>query len=91
MTRLTQFNLLASGGSKLSHVSSILSKNRLLSSSGNKRKGYVILSKLLVVFFFFMMQTGSVLLAQEIEVQGKVTAASDGTPLVFANIVVQQF
>lgn len=87
MTKLTQVNLLAYFGNLTSHVSSILSRDRLSPASYDKRGGYVILSKFLVVLLFFTMQFGSLLFAQEFEVSGKVTSAADGTPLAFANII----
>ncbi|GJQ20064.1 MAG: SusC/RagA family TonB-linked outer membrane protein [Bacteroidia bacterium] len=40
-----------------------------------------------VILAFLMMQAGSLLVAQEIEVRGKVTSAEDGMALVGANIL----
>jgi len=87
MTKLTQENLSAHHSSMVSHVSSVLGRNRLLSAKNNKRSSYVVLSKFLVVFLFLLMQAGSLLFAQEIEVRGKVTSASNGEPLSFANVI----
>ncbi|MHB9039717.1 MAG: SusC/RagA family TonB-linked outer membrane protein [Melioribacteraceae bacterium] len=88
MTKPKQVNLLANFcSSKMSHLSLTLSRNRLLSAKFKRRNSYTVFNKFVIVFVFLMMQAGSLLLAQELEIRGKVTNAEDGTVLIGANIL----
>ncbi len=88
MTKPKQVNLLANFcRSKMSHLSLILSRNRILSAKFKKRNSYTLFNKFVIVFVFLIMQAGSPLIAQELEIRGKVTSADDGTELIGANVL----
>ncbi|MFA5806605.1 MAG: SusC/RagA family TonB-linked outer membrane protein, partial [Melioribacteraceae bacterium] len=88
MTKPKRVNLLANFcSSKMSHLSLTLSRNRILSAKFKRRNSYTVFNKFVIVFVFLMMQAGSLLLAQELEIRGKVTNAEDGTVLIGANIL----
>lgn len=83
MTKPKQVDLLAEIFGRLtSQLSITLSRNRILSATTKKGLG-----KLFMLFLFLFLQTGSILLAQEFEVRGKVTSSEDGTALIGANII----
>ncbi len=88
MTKPKQLNLLADFcGSKMSHLSLTLSRNRLLSAKFKRRNSYIGINMFVIAFVFLMMQASSLLLAQESEIRGKVTSADDGTEIVFASVL----
>ncbi len=70
----------------MSQLSLTLSRNRILSAKFKTRNSYKVFNKFVIVFVFLMMQAGSLLLAQELEIRGKVRSAEDGTVLIGANI-----
>jgi TonB-dependent starch-binding outer membrane protein SusC len=88
MTKPKQVNLLANFcRSKKSHVSLTNCRNRILSTKFKKRNNYTVSSKLLFIFVFLLLQAGSLLFAQELEIRGKVTSASDGSELIGASVL----
>lgn len=88
MTKPKQVNLLANFCSSImSQLSLTLSRNRILSAKFKTPNSYKVFNKFVIVFVFLMMQAGSLLLAQELEIRGKVRSAEDGTVLIGANIL----
>lgn len=88
MIKSKQVDLLADFcGSKMSHLSLSLSRNRILSAKFKNRNNFRLTGKLMVVFMFLMLQAGSLLFAQEMEIRGKVTSADDGSALIGATVL----
>jgi TonB-linked SusC/RagA family outer membrane protein len=88
MAKPRQINLMAkSYNSMIDHLSFIFCGNRVLSNQHKKQSGFQISKKLLFVVAFLIMQSGSLLLAQELNIRGKVTSAADGSALIGANIL----
>ncbi|MBU1099324.1 MAG: SusC/RagA family TonB-linked outer membrane protein [Bacteroidetes bacterium] len=88
MTKPKQVNLLVdSFGITRSPESLSLRGNSKSSAEVKGRKSYNVFSWFVIIFVFLMMQAGSLLLAQEREISGKVTSSEDGSALVYANVL----
>lgn len=89
MTEPKQVNLMANFcGSKNGHSSLTLRGSRISSVKSKGLRGNTILRTMLMfLFMFLIVQSNSILHAQEVEISGKVTSATDGSPLAFANII----
>lgn len=88
MTKPKQVSLLANScRSLMSQLSLTFSRDSILSAKLKRQNSHKAVGKFLFVFLFLMMQTGSLLLAQELEVRGKVTSAEDGTELIGASVL----
>ncbi|MEW6507169.1 MAG: SusC/RagA family TonB-linked outer membrane protein [Bacteroidota bacterium] len=88
MAKLNQVNLLVNYWSKIiSQIGLTTISNRILSTKIIRQDSLKIAKSILIVLFFFMAQTSSVILAQELEIRGKVTSADDRTELIGANVL----